>query len=354
MKKLPTIGALALALFWASACSGSGAAPNDPSASPRDKDVPVTKVSSQKVPVYIEATGTVQPDLDGGARILSPVAGAVSRIFVRIGDGVREGQPLIAVRSPEISDAYASYLSATSQVQQAERIYRLNEKLLDVGAVTRNDFLTSEASYEQLKASAEGLRRKLDLYGVAPADGFTDEMVLKSPIDGCAADISVHIGDRFEASASLAYVLSPDKIVIVANLYDTDIGKIRAGENVTFTTDVAPGAVFGGRVSYVSGAEDPDAKTVRTFIRLTRRQDLFRQNMFLKIKILESEQMMPVVSKTCLLYKDGQFFVFVRRNGTFERQAVTLLHEVSETQVALSGLRDGDEIATSAIDLERS
>ncbi len=353
MKEKFRVGALGLVVLWAAACSRSGAAPNDPAAA-REKAIPVARVVSRKVPVYIEATGAVQADLDGGAKILAPVAGAVSRILVRIGDPVRKGQALMTVRSPEISDAYASCLSTTAQMLQAERIYRLNEKLIDVGAVTRNDLLASEASYEQLKASAEGWRRRLELYGVAPSDGFTDEMVLRSPIDGCAADISAHIGDRLQASASVAYVLCPDRVVIVANLYDTDSGRIRTGQDVTFTTDVAPGVAFEGRVSYVSGAEDPDARTIKTFIRPSRRQDIFKQNMFLKIKILESERMMPVVPKACLLYKDGQFSVFVRRNGVFERQAVSLLHEVSETEVAVAGLREGEEIATSAIDLEKS
>lgn len=356
MKRTHLCGVSILLLLIAGApgCAPKKAVPADPAPGSGTDAVGLTTVASRKVPVYIEATGTVQPDLDGGARVTSPVSGVVSGIAVKIGERVRRGQPLMTIRSPEISDASASYLSTSAQLQQAERVYRLDEKLLEVGAVTRNDFLNSEAAYEQLKASAEGLKRKLDLNGVDPASGFTDEMVIRSPLDGVASDISAHLGDRFEASASLAYVLCPDRVVIVANLYDTDVSQVRTGEVISFTTDVAPEAVFSGRVTYISGAEDPEAKTVKTYIRPGHPEGLFKQNMFLKIKILASERTMPVVAKTCLLYKDGRFYVFVRRGETFERRPVSLRHEISEELVAVDGLRDGDRIATSAIDLEGS
>jgi cobalt-zinc-cadmium efflux system membrane fusion protein len=350
MKKILTF----VIVFWPllSGCSRGG---DPPAAAQADaRTVPCCKVTLQKVPISIEATGTVQPDLDGGARILTPLAGVVSRIFVRIGDPVRTGDALAAVRSSEMSDAYSGYLTAEAQRTQAERQYTLNKELLAIGAVTRNDYLASESAYEAAKAAAEGLKRKLDMYGVGTAEGFRDQLVLRAPIDGRVADITAHIGDRFDTSTPLLDVVNPERIVVVVNLYDTDIARIRKGQAVTFATDVFPDLEFHGLVTYLSDAEDPDSKTVKTYIRVEGSRGLFKQNMFLKIRILEEERLLPVIPKASLIYRDGRFYVHVRTNGGFALREVRLLHEVTDKLVAVDSLRDGDEVAASAIDLEKT
>jgi len=350
MKKLLAV----LIVGWPLLSSCSKKADSQAAPAAEARTVPCYRVTLQRVPISVEATGTVQPDLDGGAKILTPLAGVVSHIFVRIGDAVRKGDALVAVRSSEMSDAYSGYLTAEAQLKQAERQYRLNKELLDIGAVTKNEFLASESGYEAWKAAAEGLKRKLDMYGVGTTEGFMDQLVLRAPIDGRVADISAHIGDRFDTSTPLLSVVNPDRIVVVVNLYDTDITRIRKGQAVTFVTDVFPDLEFHGLVTYLSDAEDPDSKTVKTFIRVDGNKGLFKQNMFLKIRILEEEKLLPVIPKASLIYRDGRFYVHVRKDGVFELREVRIVHEVSDKLVAVDSLREGEEVADSAIDLEKT
>ena len=126
----------------------------------------------------IEATGSIQPDIQREAPRSSPAsAGTVENIYVKVGDRVKKGDPLGAIRSADVSDAYSSYLSALSQVKQAERIYNLNKQLFEVGAITKNDLMNSEANYEQAEgASLEALKRKLEIYGVNRESGFSDRL----------------------------------------------------------------------------------------------------------------------------------------------------------------------------------
>jgi cobalt-zinc-cadmium efflux system membrane fusion protein len=352
MKKILTVLIISLSLL--ASCSNKADLQKTTAEADAKPSISWYKVTVQKVPVFIEATGTVQPDLDGGAKILTPLSGVVSRMFVRIGDSVRKGDALIAVQSSEMNDAYSGYLSAVAQLRQAERLYNLNKELLAIGAITKNDFLASEASYEQWKALNEGLKRKLDMYGVGTAEGFCDQLILKAPIDGRVADIAAHIGDRFDTVSPLLNIVNPERLLVVANLYDMDVAKIRKGQTVTFFTDVFPALEFHGTVTYLSDAEDVESKTVKTFIRLEDNRGLFKQNMFLKIRIFQEEKLMPVVAKTCLIYKDGKFYVYLRKAGAFELHEVRMAFEVSEKLVAVEQLNEGDEVADSAINLEKS
>lgn len=215
--------------------------------------IKTTRTSSQELQTFIEATGCIQLDLEGGAKIVSPLGGVVDRIFVKVGDKIKKGEPLLAVRSSDVSDTYSSYISILSQLRQAERIYNLNKELFQVGSVTKNDLINNEAACDQLKAQEEGLKRKLEIFGINPANrsGIQDSLVLKAPMDGVVADIQTHMGDRVDTSTQLMAVADPAKIVVVANIYDTDIQKIRKGNEVVFHTDVFPDRAFKGAVTHM-------------------------------------------------------------------------------------------------------
>ena len=321
---------------------------------PAEMKVETYKVTSQEVTSFIEATGSIQPDVEGSAKVISTLAGTVENIFVKVGDRVKKGNSLVSIRSADVSDAYSGYLSALSQVKQAERIYNLNKQLFELGAVTKNDLITSEANYEQVKAVLEGTRKKLEIYGVNQESGFTDKHVVKSPMNGSVVEIQAHVGDRVDTSNPLMIVADPNKVMVVANNYDTEISNVHKGKEVDFTTDVFPNTLFKGVVSYISDASDPDSKTIKTYIRITGGQQLFKQNMFLRMKILNGKKRFPVIPKTALLYKDGKFSVYVSLGGRYEIREVKPSFDVSEKLIAVEGLNDGDEIVLSAIWLEKT
>jgi membrane fusion protein, heavy metal efflux system len=318
------------------------------------------KVHSVEVRSYIEATGTVQPDLEGTSKILSYFSGVVNSISVKVGDIVRKGQPLVAIKSPELTDVYSNYLSTLTQIRQAERIYNLNKELFQIGAVTKNDMLASEANYNQLKAVAEGLKSKLAMYG-SPTDEasmaqrqFSDTLLISAPSAGVVADIQTHVGDKVDPSTPLMTLADPKKVVIVANIFDTDIPKIKKGSNVVFATDAFPNMRFDGVISYVSDVSDTDSKTVKTFIKILGKKELFKQNMFLKLKIEGGDKLYPLVPQTAMVYKEGKFYVYQMTNKqTCELKEIKPVSEVSGKWVAVQGLNDGEEIVLTAIDMER-
>jgi len=343
---LPLIGVL---LFFAG-CTPTQEAKEKPP----EKKIQTYKVTFREVSSSIQATGTIQPDIEGSAKIISNLAGTVEGIFVKVGDKVSKGDPLCAIRSPDVSDTYSNYLSNLSQVRQAERVYNLNKQLFEVGAVTKNDLLTSETNYEQAKALSGALKKKLEIYGVNPESGFSDRLIVKSPMDGSVVEIQAHIGDRVDTTNVLMTVADPSKVVVVANIYDTDITQVQKGKEVTFYTDIFPNIPFKGLIKYISDTSDPDTKTVKTYIRILSDHSLFRQNMFLKIKISNTKKRLPVVPKTALLYKDGKFSVYLRAEGRNELKEVKPVLEVAEKFMAVEGLREGDEVVLSAIEMEKT
>jgi RND family efflux transporter MFP subunit len=333
---------------------GCTKAPESKESAQEKRELLTHVVTSQEVPGHIEATGTIQPDVEGTVKVVTYLAGTVEKIFVKVGDKVNKGNPLVVIRSADVSDTYSNYLANLSQIRQAERIYGLNKQLFEVGAVTKNDLLNSEANYEQVKAQSEALKKKLEIYGVSPESGFTDKHTINSPMEGSVVEIQVHLGDRVDSSNALMTVADPKKVMVVANIYDTDIANVQKGKEVTFTTDIFPNMRFKGLIKYVSDASDSEAKTVKTYIQILTEQHLFKQNMFLRINIYDGKKRLPIVPKSALLYKDGKFSVYIKEGEKLIPKEVKPEINISDKLMAVDGIKEGDVIVLSAIEMEKT
>ena len=99
--------------------------------------------------------------------------------------------------------------------------------------------------------------------------------------------------------------------------------------------------------------EDPDSKTIKTYIKPTSGLNLFKQNMFLKIRIVAGDRLLPVIAKSALVYKEGKFYVRLQKGGQFELREVKPVRDVSDKLTAVEGVQEGDSIACAAIDMEQ-
>ncbi|MBA4418350.1 MAG: hypothetical protein C0392_10645 [Syntrophus sp. (in: bacteria)] len=342
--------------------SGLSCSRPSPGKKAEEKQVVKTyKVACSEINTYIEATGSVQADTEGSAKILPHLAGVVNKIYVKVGDRAQKGDPLVAITSPDVTDIYSNYLSVLTQFKQAERIYGLNKQLFEIGAVTKNDLLNSESTHKQLGAVLEGLKGKLHIYGfstdenvITKKQGRTDTVLIKAPMNGNVANIQAHIGDKVDAATPLMTLADQKNIMVVANIYDTDIQKVKKGSQVTFFVDTFPDIEFKGMVTYVSDISDVDLKTVKTYIRIMDRKDLFRHNMFLQLKIEGEKKRASLIPQSAMVYKEGKFYVYrPDKSGKNILNEIKPIKEVPGKLMAVEGVREGEEIVLTAIELEK-
>ncbi|MDX8539970.1 HlyD family secretion protein [Mesorhizobium abyssinicae] len=78
--------------------------------------------------------------------------------------------------------------------------------------------------------------------------------VLKAPYDGVVGNRSVEQGDLVSPGQKLAVVVPMDKLYIVGNFKETQLGHLVAGEKVRITVDAIDGQSFEGTVSSLAPA----------------------------------------------------------------------------------------------------
>jgi len=182
------------------------------------------------------------------------VSGQVSAIYADFNSKVKKGQ-LIARIDPTlqqqaVADAETGVARANATLQQTQGDYAREKQLHDSGFATDPEFETAQLNYQV--AVANGRSAQIALDKAKQNLAYTS---IYAPIDGIVVERDVDVGQTVAASLSAPqlFVIANDllRMQILATVDESDIGKIRNGQPVTFTVQAYPGQRFTGTVRQV-------------------------------------------------------------------------------------------------------
>jgi len=331
-----------------------------PPDSPRAKQLRIETVREQAFPTdEVLAPARVMINPNRISRVLPPVQGRVLAVFVRLGDTVAEGQPLVNLNSPDADAAISTYLQADATLRQAkvtlvktETDLERSRKLLQYQAISekdvlaaQNDVATARAALENAEAARAQAVRKLMLLGLSTSD-LQQPVVVRAPIGGVVTDISVTPGDYRAAVSSAADVATP--LMSIADLstvwVSSDVPEpfmrlIRIGEDAEITFVAYPGETFTGRIARIGTTLDPQTRTLKVQVDLPNPARRFVPEMFGTMRHAGPSRRFPVIPVSAIVQEYGRSQVFVERGpGQFERRAVVTGVRTDDHVAIVSGL----------------
>jgi HlyD family secretion protein len=203
----------------------------------------------------ITATGTVNPVTT--VLVGTQVSGTIKEIYVDFNDLVRKGQ-LIAQIDPaffetQLAQARANADRAQAVLRDAERVLNQNKALYPKNLIAKNDYDASVTAQES--AAAQLAQAQAALKAAETNLSYTK---IFSPVDGVVISRNVDVGQTVAASfqTPTLFTIAQDltKMQINTNVAESDIGQVRAGQEVEFTVDAYPDATFHGKVWQVRRA----------------------------------------------------------------------------------------------------
>src|SRR6266853_2463715 len=255
-----TRSGVAALLFAASAlvcgCQTS-AADNAPGAGAAAMSVQVLIAPSVKIPETTEYLSILKSRRS--AAINPQVEGQITRIFVKSGDHVEPGMPILQI-DPLKQEATVSSQEASRAAQEANLRYaRVSleraQKLFDVGVISRQELDNAQSGYDaafaQLKARDEQVKQqKVELHYYSGT----------SPRDGIIGDIPVRVGDRVSVSTLLTTVDEPGALEAYIYVLAERAKNLKLGLPVRILDNNRTG--IDTRISFVSPQVDTDTQTV--------------------------------------------------------------------------------------------
>ena len=209
-------------------------------------------VSRGAVAETVTATGTISAVTT--VQVGSQVSGIIDHLYADFNSPVKRGQ-LLAELDPtpfqaQVAQRKADLERAVVQMRNAEITWKRSERLLAQGLVAQSDFDAAKAAYDASSAD-------VDLAKAALSQTQTNLSYTKihSPIDGVVVARQYDIGQTVAASfqAPTLFTIAEDltKMQVLADVDQSDIGRVATGQTVRFTVDAFPEETFRGKISQI-------------------------------------------------------------------------------------------------------
>ena len=328
----------------------TGAAVETASTGPQDEImVQVQAVEHKELVFSVTAAGTVTPQrrvtvsAEVGARVLSTAVGQ--------GSAVRAGGQLVRLDDREIRLQIQEASSSVSreQVDLAKSDFERKERLFADGAVTRstldqakNQYLSLDAAYRTAQARIAQLRERASKTNIA------------SPLTGVVAQLLVEPGEFVGPGAPLAVIEDMEEVLVVVEVPDRDVVRLRPLQVVEATIDAYPGRVFQGVIERVGSVANPVTRSFEIEARIGNPEGELRSGMITTIRILLEKRRCLVVPAAALLdEREGEARVLLVSGGSARSVEVWIGSRQDRDVELVQGLAEGDEVVVFGHDQVR-
>lgn len=284
-------------------------------------------------------SGVVSPDQFSD--LAFKMSGPLISLPIEEGQSVRRGQVIAAIDPLDYRLEYdarkASYLTAKSQMERAE-------KLLAKQAISRQDYETTQASYSNAKSSYEH------------AENTLSETKLVAPFDGFIQKKYVENYQKVQAGQGIVCLINPSKLLVEFTLPENNLADLIAKPEIYVEFDNYKGKLFKARVKeYVEASPDGSGVPVSLYIddpqfdpKEYRVAVGFSCRVLLNIpqKSTSGATSVPLSAVFSVPTSDSLFvFVYDTAGSTLHKRAVTQQGLIGKDQVIISGgLQPGERV----------
>lgn len=173
------------------------------------------------------------------------------------------------------------------------------------------------------------------------------QVTVTAPVGGVINQRAVALGDAVDPNTELFDIVDLSKVIVVAQVYEEDIGRVKLGQSARIVALSYPNLTFKGRVTFIGLELDPDTRTLPVWLEVDNPEGRLRTDMFVKATLLLAENTDVLsVPKPAVLEEGGEKFVFVRTGDTFDRVDIQTGAEDDRDVEVKDGLVPGDEVVT--------
>jgi membrane fusion protein, heavy metal efflux system len=296
----------------------------------------------------LNVPATAEADPAKMAKVSPPMPGRVVKLFVRLGESVRQGMPLFSLDSPDLVVAQTDFLKARSAESQAQRSHARQKDLCDHGIGAKRDLEQAETDQELARSELERASTRLRLLGIDP--GLVGRPVtVRAPVSGRIIDLAVAPGEyQNDPAAVLMTVADLSSIWVTANVPEKDIQRVTVGQEAGIDFAAYPREHFTGRVAFIGEVLIPETRSVRVRIELRNPNGRLKPGMFARVILRDRETPELLVPATALQVRGDRSYLFVEKSPwTFERRAVEVGDTLSDGICIVRGLSAGERVATA-------
>ncbi|MGZ8448812.1 MAG: efflux RND transporter periplasmic adaptor subunit [Candidatus Deferrimicrobiaceae bacterium] len=250
----------------------------------------------------VDVTGNLSPKYD--ALVKSEFGGTVAEVYVTEWVRVKKGAPLARVDTREaeamknkaeasLEMAKAALLEAEAAGNRADREDERAHNLKEAGLVTQQNLDDARTLKEAAAARVSAARAQVRVAeeDIRQARARFSKAVIRAPFDGVVAERMVNVGEVVgEMQKELFRVVDNRLLDLTVTVPSSEMGALREGQPLTFSTDAVPGRTFTGKVKFINPAVDESNRSVKVVAEVENRQEVLKGGLFVTGRIVTGKR----------------------------------------------------------------
>jgi RND family efflux transporter MFP subunit len=355
VRLMTAVVGLAAAGLTTAACGGGtqqgGGAPGGGGPGGGMPPMPV-KVASLAPTSVDDATEYVGSVKSFASAIVKPqVDGIVTRIFVRSGERVKHGAPLVQI-DPARQTATVNSQDAARAAQEASVAYAKQQlarakELFAVGANARQDLDQAQSNYDTAVAQLNSLSAR-----VAQEKVTLQYYQVVAPSSGIVGDVPIRVGDRVTPETELTTIDQNQSLEVYVNVPLERATSLKMGLPID-VLDSEGNKLTSTTVSFISPRVDDQTQSVLVKGLIKGGDAKVRSLQFVRARLTWQKREGLVVPVVSVIRVNGQYFVYAveEKDGkaVARQRPVKLGSIVADNYVVLGGLQPKDRIVVSGV-----
>lgn len=290
--------------------------------------VTAEQVKRRDITEIVSATGRIYPEIE--VKLSPDISGEITELMVAEGDTVKKGQMLAKIYADiydlqrdqaasgvrqsmaQVANAKASLDALKVQMEQAEKVFRMQQKLFQENVISQNEFNLAESNYKSAKANYNAAKEVIKSgqatvesarANLEKANKDLGRTALYAPMDGVVSLLNVKKGERVVGSNLMAgteilRIADMSKIEVRVDVGENDIPKVKTGDSASITVDAYGTRKFKGVVTQISSSNTGAASQST----LTASTDVTQYKVYVR---LLPESYADLSAKTSLPFRPG-------------------------------------------------
>jgi len=310
------------------------------------------------------------------AAVASKATGQLVWLGVEEGSRVEEGQVLarlenrdaVAARdqaAANLNNARASLEQAKAELHDASLAYDRQRDLVAQGIVAKADYDSAEARFKRAKAGVSGAEAGITAATAAlrGADVAIDYTLIRAPFNAVVltknadvGDIVTPLGAAANAKAAVVTIADMGSLQVEADVAESNLEKIKAGQPCEITLDALPEVRFRGELHTIVPTADRSKATVMVKVRFQEMDRRILPEMSAKVAFLErpvrsgEQRPFTALNPRAVLSRNGKKVVFLIRGERVEETQISISAPIGDMVRIVSGVKVGDKVVLKPLD----
>ena len=209
----------------------------------------LAKVLGRAESDQLVANGIVAADVSRTVPVNALSSGRVVDIRARLGDDVKQGQILLTMTSPDMSQAFSDYSKFQADEALAKTQSERTELLLSKGAIAQKEVEVAQDTYSKAKIDTKTAAEHIRILGGDP-EHPSPLIEIHAPVSGTIIEQNVTSASGIKSqdnSPNLFTIADLSTVWVICDVFENDLAKVHVGDRAQIELSAYPNRRLRGR-----------------------------------------------------------------------------------------------------------